>query len=172
MPQKYTSANTSINSTKLPKTFSVLGKINAVKNGDIILDIGGGKFDNAIQWAETKGATLYIYDPFNRSVEFNEKSLTETDNNKSDIVTVNNVLNVIKEEEYRSSVISLALRALKQEGTAYFLIYEGDKSSQGKETQNGNSWQNNKPTKDYVMEINKYFPVVYVKYGLIIARKV
>lgn len=168
--QEYTSAKTSINATKLPKTFSVLDKIDAVKPGHVIADVGGGKFDNAMQWAKDKGATLHVYDPYNRSEEHNEKSLAATANGKSDVVTVNNVLNVIKEPEHRHSVIGHAANALHPDGTAYFLIYEGDKSGEGKPTQQGQSWQNNQSTKAYVPEIEKHFPNVSTKHGLIVAR--
>lgn len=168
--QQYTSAKTSINATKLPKTFSVLDKIDAVKPGHVIADIGGGRFDNASEWAKSKGATLHVFDPYNRTPEHNEKSLSATSDGKSHIVTVNNVLNVIKEPEHRSSVIEHAAHSLHPEGTAYFLIYEGDKSGEGKPTQQGQSWQNNQPMKHYVPEVEQHFSNVNTKHGLIVAR--
>jgi hypothetical protein len=41
------------------------------------------------------------------------------------------------------------------DGTAYFMVYEGDGSGTGRETSSG--WQNNRKTADYVGEIAQYF---------------
>lgn len=49
--QKYTSADTSINSTKLPTTFTKFEFNKGTKN----FDLGGGRFDNAMDFLRNKG---------------------------------------------------------------------------------------------------------------------
>ena len=88
---------------------------------------------------------------------------------KADTATVNNVLNVIDTEESRANVILQAAKAIKPEGTAYFSVYEGDKSGNGRQTKS-DSWQNNLPTREYVREVERYFEDVSLKNGVITAR--
>ena len=100
--QEYTSANTSINSVKLPAIFSMVN----FKPETINLDYGGGKFDNATTALEGKGVTNLIYDPYNRSSGHNKDVIdTVRKNGGADTVTCSNVLNVIKEPEARKAVI-------------------------------------------------------------------
>ena len=168
--QKYKSADTSINKKKLPATFTELVKKGVIQPGMIVADLGGGKFDNAIEWAKEHGASLHVIDPYNRSMEYNKKSLEEV-KGKADLVTVNNVLNVIAEPEQRAKVVQRAYRLLKQGGKLYIKIYEGSKSGEGMETQGGKSWQNNRVTKEYMEEVLKIFPNAKTKGEFIIATK-
>jgi hypothetical protein len=89
--------------------------------------------------------------------------------NKADTATCHNVLNVIDSESSRANVILQAAKGIKPEGTAYFTVYEGNKSGIGRQTK-ADSWQNNRPTKDYVKEIERYFDDVTVKNNVIIAK--
>jgi SAM-dependent methyltransferase len=169
--QQYSSAKTSINVSKLPATFGKLEALDAVKAGDVVADIGGGRFDNAMEWASKRGATLHVIDPYNRSVEHNKRAIEAVRDGKADVATVNNVLNVIKEEEGRDRVIAQAHNALRPGGKAYFLIYEGNKSGAGAASQQGQSWQNNRKTADYLDEVRKVFDDVKIKAGMIEATK-
>lgn len=169
--QEFDSAETSINKEKLPATFGTIDKKKMVDpKGKIIADIGGGKFDNAVKWAQERDGKLYVYDPFNRSAEHNQEVIGKIAGGKADIATVNNVLNVIKEPEARARVIRQAANVVKPGGMAYFLIYEGDKSGEGKDKGKGR-WQNNLPTRAYVDEIAQFFDDVKIKHGLIVATK-
>ena len=171
--QEFTSAKTSINANKLPRTFSILQKMNVIKEGYVIADIGGGKFDNAIDWASKNyNANLFVFDPYNRSTEYNQNSMNHIANGQSDIVTVNNVLNVIKESDHRLLVLVQAYDALKTGGKAYILIYEGDSTGIGSATQGNKSWQNNLKTKAYLDEVKYVFGNAIIKNGLIIAEKI
>jgi hypothetical protein len=164
--QKYSSANTSINSTKLPAIFNLVN----FAEGTLNLDYGGGKFDNATQALAERGVSNLIYDPFNRSKEHNEGVIkTVRRHGGADSITCSNVLNVIAEEEVRLSVISNINKLLKMGGVAYFTVYEGDGSAQGKETSSG--YQLNRKTTWYVDEIAQVFPNVQRKGKLIIAKK-
>ncbi|MDR2090817.1 MAG: hypothetical protein LBP62_04100 [Clostridiales bacterium] len=164
--QNRTSAATSINSRQIPALFSrVYFKPNTVN-----LDIGGGKFDNAVDFLKERGVTSYVYDPFNRSQEHNDRVAKMTENGQSDTVTISNVLNVIDTEDGRAQVIKNAVDAVKQGGTVYITVYEGDGSGIARST-GKDQFQLNKPTKDYVSEVEKYFRDVEIKNKVIIAKQ-
>lgn len=168
--QKYKSASTSINKNKLPATFGKLDVMGVIQPGMVIADVGGGKFDNAVEWARSKGAELFVIDPYNRDYQHNADALKSVRNN-ADVVTINNVLNVILEPHQRLKVLMRAYRLLKNDGTCYILVYEGDKTGIGKETQGSKSWQNNSPLKDYLPEVKEVFNKAIIKNGMIVATK-
>ncbi len=164
--QEYTSANTSINSSKLPAIFKL---INLSPN-TINLDFGGGRFDNASEYLAAKDVTNLIYDPYNRSSEHNKNVLdTIRKNNGADTATCSNVLNVIKEENARHTVIQNIYNLLKSNGIAYFTVYEG--TGKGNEGATKSGYQLNRKTVDYVDEIKEVFSNVSRKGKLIIANK-
>lgn len=172
--QEISSAATSINQTKLPSTFGSLTNNGTVswEEGTVNADIGGGSFDNATERLAELGVENLIYDPFNRSREHNNAVVERIINGGADTATVNNVLNVIKESGSRDQVIAQAANAIKQDGTAYFLIYEGSKAQQeagGKETTKG--WQNYRKAESYIGEIEEHFGKVTRKGNLLIATK-
>lgn len=164
--QEYTSANTSINSSKLPAIFKL---INLSPN-TINLDFGGGRFDNASEYLATKDVTNLIYDPYNRSSEHNKNVLdTIRKNNGADTATCSNVLNVIKEENARHTVIQNIYNLLKSNGVAYFTVYEG--TGKGNEGATKSGYQLNRKTVNYIDEIKEVFSNVSRKGKLIIANK-
>ena len=163
--QEFTSANTSINQSKTPATF---GRVKW-KRGTVNADIGGGKFDNATKMLAGKGVKNLIYDPFNRTRGHNANVAKQIGEGGADTATVNNVLNVIKEPANRHKVIAQASDAIKLDGEAYFLIYEGNKTSQGAQTKAG--YQNNLKAKDYIKEISRYFGKVTQRGNLLVASK-
>lgn len=164
--QKISSAATSINSSRLPAIY----KLVDFAPGSVNLDFGGGKFDNAINFVKDRGATLIVYDPYNRSSQHNKDALDIIrSNGGADNVVNSNVLNVIAEPESRLAVIKNIHTLLKTGGNAYFTVYEGDKSGEGKKTKAG--YQLNKVTSDYLEEIQKIFPDAKRKGKLILATK-
>ena len=168
--QEITSADTSINERKTPATFSKVSFEPGTKNADI----GGGRFDNATELLSKIGVENVIFDPFNRSRAENEVAVGKISNGQSDTATVNNVLNVISDPENRDRVIAQAADAIKEDGTAYFLIYEGDKTGTGRVTKSANgvpgSWQENRSAASYVNEISDHFSEVSRSGNLIAAR--
>ena len=146
--QRYSSANTSINSKKLPAIYTL--RSNDLREKEII-DIGGGKYDIAKEWGRANGADVNIYDPYNRSEEENAHAL----NRKGyDVSIISNVLNVIYEPEIRRNLVVLAT---EKSPITYITVYEGDKSGVGRVSQE-DCWQENRKTKDYVAEIQSYVP--------------
>jgi hypothetical protein len=163
--QEYTSAETSINRDKTPATF---GRVKW-ERGTVNADIGGGRFDNATDFLARRGVKNYIFDPFNRSRQHNDRVANTIADGGADTATVNNVLNVIKEPGNRHKVIAQAADAIKLDGEAYFLIYEGNRSGKGGPTKAG--YQNNLSAKSYVKEISRYFGNVTQRGNLLVATK-
>lgn len=166
--QEYSSADTSINSGKLPAVFNMV----TFKSGSINLDYGGGKFDNAAAYLSEKyDATNLVYDPYNRSAKHNSEVIKQIRaNGGADTATCSNVLNVIQEESARIKVLENIKKLVKPSGEVYITVYEGNGSGQGKVTQNNKSYQLNKKTADYLEEIQSVFPDAARKGKLIIAH--
>jgi hypothetical protein len=109
-----------------------------------------------------------IIDWFNRDQAFNEKNISRVRGGQADTATIPNVLNVIQKQENRDLVVRQAADAIKENGTAYFYIYEGDGSGSGKETTSG--WQENRKTQDYISDISKHFTDVIRQGQMIVAK--
>ena len=151
--QKYSSAATSINSSKLPAVFNLVD----FEEGTLNLDYGGGRFDNVAEALAERGVTNLVFDPFNRTKEHNDLVIkTIKQNGGADTITCSNVLNVIAEQGVRLSVISNIKKLLKPSGIAYFTVYEGNGTGVGAESSKG--YQLNRKTRDYVEEIAMIFP--------------
>jgi len=154
-PQAFNSADTSINSGKLPAGFTELKKQGVFEEGQTVVDIGGGRFDNAVEDLAKQGVTLKVYDPFNRSAMHNETVVSEIANGGAYAAVSNNVLNVIQEPENINRVVRQAHNAIPDGGKAYFTVYEGKGDGVGTETSKG--WQRNEKTQDYVARIEEVF---------------
>lgn len=164
--QEYTSANTSINSIKLPAIF----KLVKFQPNTINLDYGGGKFDNATEYLKGQNVENLIYDPYNRTREHNDKILeTIRQNNGADTCTLSNVLNVVKEKEIRQEILENIKELLKDDGSLYITVYEGTGNADERVTKAG--YQLNRKTKDYIEEIEDVFGNVTQKGKLIIVKK-
>ena len=163
--QKISSANTSINSSKLPAIFRLV----KFEPDTLNLDYGGGKFDNAAEYLAQQNVTNLVYDPYNRSTQHNAEVLQKVrKNGGADTITISNVLNVIAEPEARLTVLRNAKKLVKPGGNVYITVYEGNKSGEGTETKSG--YQLNKSTADYIDEIASVFSTVNRKGKLIIAK--
>lgn len=162
--QEFDSAATSINSSKLPAIYNMVN----FKEGDVVIDFGGGKFDNAVEYIKDKGATLLVYDPYNRSAEHNEQVLsTLEENGGADAAVNSNVLNVIKEPEARQAVLQNIKKLLKPGAPVYITVYEG--RGDGVEGPTKSGYQLNRKTEGYLEEVQDVFPNAKRKGKLIIA---
>lgn len=152
--QKYTSACTSINAKKAPAVYGMKKAID-IMSGKTVIDIGGGKYDIAIETAKNYGATVEIYDKFNRTESHNNSVLS----GDYDVAIISNVLNVIDSKDARADVILLAAQ---KASTILVTVYEGNGTGIGK--QSGiDSWQENRKTADYVQEIQQVLPMANIK---------
>ena len=162
--QAITSAETSLN--QVPAAFKKI----EWEPGQFNFDYGGGKYDKATEWLlEEKQVVNCVYDPFNRSEEHNEKVLTQAGYFES--FTCCNVLNVIAEDLARDNVIrDLWYLSKYGEKPVFISVYEGDRTGKGRKTTKG--WQNHRPLKSYLAEVQEYFPEAFISKGLIITREV
>lgn len=163
--QEFSSADTSINSKKIPVLFSKV----QFNPGTVNLDWGGGKFDNVTEYLADQDVTNYVYDKYNRTADHNRDVLQAIrQNGGADTVTCSNVLNVIKEPEARLAVIKNCRKYLKNGGKAYFTVYYASGKSEGQTGKD--QYQLHRKTADYVSEIEQVFNNVTRKGNLIIAE--
>lgn len=153
--QQITSADTSINKEKLPAGYGKLKKLGVFKPGQRVVDIGGGRFDNAVEDLAKQDVELLVYDPFNRTPEHNKAVADVIADGGADVAVSNNVLNVIEEPENIKRVIEQAENAIKPGDKAYFTVYAGNRSGKGAQTTKG--YQRNEPTSAYVSRVEEVF---------------
>ena len=162
--QEFDSADTSINSTKLPAIYKMI----SIPEGSVGIDFGGGKWDNAIEHIRDLGATLCVYDPYNRSKAYNKATLkTLRANGGADWAVTSNVLNVIKEPSARKAVLENISKITKPGAPIYITVYEGRGDAKEGVTKSG--YQLNRRTADYLDEIREVFPDATRKGKLIVA---
>jgi len=181
--QKHSSANTSINKTRVPKLFKVIKDKFGWGYLQWNFDIGSGKYIDTIRdYLREQSTQLYYYDPFTIDWEDNRRNLiTCATKGGAHTVTVSNVLNVIKEKRNQTRVIQQAHVMLRPgpritsdgrmvPSTAYFSVYSKQGCGVGEETK-PDCWQSNKTIHEYLPEVKKIFGNVAIKYGIIIATK-
>ena len=162
--QEFSSAATSINSNKLPAIYNMV----EFRPGDVVVDFGGGKFDNAVNYLKDKNVTLLVYDPYNRSAEHNKEVLRLLkEHGGADAAVNSNVLNVIKEPEAREAVLKNIKKITKRGAPIYITVYEG--RGDGAEGPTKSGYQLNRKTGDYMYEVGKVFSNVKRKGKLITA---
>lgn len=165
--QEFTSENTSINKNKLPAVYRLI----TIPEGSVGVDFGGGKWNTAIEHIRDLGATLCVYDPYNRSKAYNIETLKPLRaNGGADWAVTSNVLNVIKEPSARKAVLENISKITKPGAPIYITVYEGRGDSKAGQTKSG--YQLNRKTKDYIEEIQEVFPDATRKGKLIIAHNI
>jgi 2-polyprenyl-3-methyl-5-hydroxy-6-metoxy-1,4-benzoquinol methylase len=163
MTQQFTSANTSINKNKLP---AIANKIDfAQYQNKSILDYGCGKYDNFLNHLTLCGLISKGYDKYNRDSEYNQNSLSQ----KYDIITCNNVLNVISENTIVTEILMQIKSLLNENGIAYFTVYEGNKSGIGAISKK-DCYQRNETTKFYITILQSIFSNVIIKNNVLICN--
>jgi hypothetical protein len=98
---------------------------------NMILDVGGGKFDVCRDYLQKRGIDLLVYDPYNRTQEHNEKIKWMVANQKVAAATSMSVLNVVAEPEARLAHICTLKDALQINGMAYFKMWPGEGELKG-----------------------------------------
>ena len=168
MIQEFSSAATSINSTKIPKLFTLVSKHFGWKRGTINLDLGGGKYDTATNYLKMYHVDNYIWDKYNRSYEHNSEVENKVHLGCADTVTLSNVLNVIKEQEMRAHIILLAWEWVKPNGRIYISVYNSKKEGESKP----DCWQNAMTLQEYLKEVKVICPNAVNKHGIIVIQEV
>ena len=131
--QKISSANTSINKTKLPTAFK---KFDLLIKGKHICDYGCGKYTSHIRdhVCENGGLSYNPYDPYNMPEL--ENYITEQTGilHGFDLIFCCNVLNVIDNDDTINEIVRHMIHWLNYRGNIIIQIYEGDKTGIIKET--------------------------------------
>lgn len=162
--QEFDSSDTSINSGKLPTVYSKL----EFDNGCTVLNYGGGKFNNTIEFGKVNGFTDLIFDPFNRTMEWNAAVVKSISENGVDLAILSNVLNVIKEVDVRGFVLSVLADTLGENKPLFVTVYEGDRTGNGRQTSKS-AWQENRKLKEYTAEVKEHFAHAKTRYNTIVA---
>ena len=168
--QNISSRNTSINGSRLPRVFSIVGTKLGWELDSVNLDIGGGRYNNATEYLAQIGVRNLIWDPYNRSEDHNAKIADYVSEELVDTVTLSNVLCVIAERRVQDSVLQMAYDVLKPFGSVYITVYEGDKSSEGRQT-GPDQWQENRKLADYLDQVKSVFGEAEMRWGMIRAVK-
>ena len=180
MTQTYTSAATSITSTKLPAIYTRVSD-SAYQWADKLLDYGCGRYvTHLIKYAAQHSALpndeyyhycwWYGYDRFNRSDAANAESLENFSESKKPfmrrMVFCSNVLNVIDSDDVVKGIAGF-LTSCAISGVAVFVtVYEGDKSGIGRPTK-ADCYQRNEKIVNYLKYFDKNFTI---KKGVITNR--
>lgn len=156
MIQRFTSAGTSINSKRVPMLFK-----RFCFKGKSVLDYGCGKYPEIIkEFVESQPGKYFGYDPFNLGNEIPKDQ-------KFDVVTISNVLNVIKEDEVIAEIIK---EVTEIAGTVIVSIYEGDGSGKGRETKS-DCYQRNQKKEWYYHFIGRMGYNVKIEKGCILVER-
>ena len=180
MTQSYTSASTSINSTKLPAVYSRVSD-SAYQWADKLLDYGCGRYvDHLIKYTTERSnvpedeeyhyCAWYGYDRFNRPEAWNSEALADFAESEKPFVNrmvfCSNVLNVIDSDDV-VKVIAGFLTSCAISGAAVFVtVYEGDRTGIGRPTKT-DCYQRNEKIANYLKYFDKSF---VVKKGVITNR--
>jgi len=174
--QEFSSAKTS--RPQVPALHAFVVKKNLIPTNALVLDYGGGKFDLGKEHIESsvEGATLLVFDPFNRTEEHNNSVISILSRNKADVILNANVLNVIKEKSARLEMLNDIKKYAKQGAKIFFSVYKAERSSKYAETdqyvgqQTSDGWQNAQPTSFYLPEVKEVFPSAIIRNNIIVAE--
>ena len=141
--QKFTSANTSINSKKIPTAFT---KFRAYGN---VLDFGCGKYTTHIKdYVNAQLASYFPYDKYNQPDSVNDAAMYVGRKYGYDTIFCCNVLNVIDSDDVVWIILHDMYDMLQRRSIMYIQIYEGNKTGIGKQTKT-DCFQRNMRTKEY-----------------------
>jgi len=169
MAQTFTSSATSINRSKLP---AVYRKAKLSRTTPFVVDYGCGKYTDHISSALRKqNKILYPYDPYNQPDAVNAHTIDfirwAMDRHIEVDLICSNVLNVIdSDDEVQRIVWDIEEIVRRTGGTAYFTVYEGDRSEIGRQT-GKDQYQRNDVLASYI----RFFTLlVTIKNGMIIVK--
>jgi hypothetical protein len=163
MKQKFTSAKTDLK--QIPAIFKLLLKglerpEHFFAYNRECLDYGGGASDKLTNEFAKMGVRNLVLDPYNRSEDHNKLVRQLLTTKPADFAICSNLLNVIKEPKVRMAALEEIAALTDPEGSVFFTVYEGNKTSRGRRT-GPDQWQNNRPLKSYIREIRKVFQEGY-----------
>lgn len=129
-----------------------------LKEGDVNLDYGGGRYELGTEYLNEHGVTNLVYDLYSRTMDHNMKVIDKLLDKEPDTVTLLNVLNVINNKTERLFVIKDAYDYLKVGGYMLITVYSGIKKEG--ELSKSKTWQENRKLSSYLPEIQESIPNV------------
>lgn len=155
--QKATSAKTSLK--QVPALFKSAPFEAAAKNAATktraVLNYGAGQYPElTADFVQGRyNIDVHAYDKYNLSDEMNADTLSFAD---YPIVCVANVLNVIDSDFAAELAINNAVSHMAYDGVTLVTVYEGNGTGIGTYTMNGESYQRNVKTADFVRLIQEW----------------
>lgn len=147
--QAITSKNTALN--QVASTFKAFDF-----NDCLVLDYGCGKGLSKEFCEKTyNNCQVFLYDPFHGFDEVND-FLESCKKSKNNIITCNNVLNVLQDDVLNTEIVSIAVFANYAYTDVIFKIYEGDRSGIGRISKK-DCYQRNEKTENYMSLIIEMF---------------
>lgn len=144
--QNITSKNTALN--QVASTFKAFNFDNC-----LVLDYGCGKGMSKEFCEKTyNNCKVFLYDPYHNFDEL-DSFLRQCKESANNVITCNNVLNVLQDNILESVITHIAVIANRHKCDVIFKIYEGDKSGKGKESKK-DCYQRNEKTESYVTLID------------------
>ena len=150
--QKYSSKNTSVNTTRVPAVYNKVHWDKLLK-GVKVLDWGCGKDTELTSKMLAKHGLIHIgYDPYWKS------DIDKSIFGSVDVFVCSNVLNVIDDD----SIVQDICQKAAMHKYFFITVYEGDKSGVGR-CSKADCYQRNERLKSYT----RFFKDVYVKNGVL-----
>lgn len=155
--QTATSARTSLK--QIPALFKSAPFEAAAKNTATktraVLNYGAGRYPElTADFVRNRyGISVHAYDKYNLPDEMNADTLSFAD---YPIVCVANVLNVIDNDFAAELAINNAVSHMAYDGVTLVTVYEGNGTGIGTYTMNGESYQRNVKTADFVQLIQEW----------------
>lgn len=159
--QTVTSANTSINVSKLPAIYGKLDKLPAAELSayDSILDYGCGRYTRHIMQHVVRRGRWYLgMDKYNQTDRVNAASRRFAAR-LHPVAVCSNVLNVIDSDDTIRDVIRDIMHLSDR---CYITVYEGDKTGRGRYT-TPDCYQRNARLRDYAALVPACYNVRFVR---------
>ena len=166
--QTVTSANTSINCSKLPAVYSKLDKLPEAELSayDSILDYGCGRYTSHIMRHTVRRGRWYLgMDKYNKPEHVNAAA-RRFSARLHPVAVCSNVLNVIDSDDTIRDVIR---DIMSMTDRCYITVYEGDKTGRGRYTAQ-DCYQRNARLRDYASLVPDCYNVRFVRGMMEITR--
>lgn len=173
--QKHSSKNTSINTVRLPAVYKNIHwrRYNNFVDQYHVIDIGCGRIETQQMIKKLMNGygikRFYPWDPYHECIISKSKTLQVMNNTETKkIIICSNVLNVIdNDDDLNVLITSICDMSVIQEpngiyrmNPVFITVYEGDKSSIGRETKK-DCWQRNERLRVYLEKFNNYVKKKY-----------
>ena len=130
-----------------------------------ILDFGGGRYDDSMEFMREWGHQLLVYDPYNRSPDHNLAVLAS----EWDAIICCNVLNILTDDVIHKALEDVVTLRRGTDMPVFFTVYEKDKDGIGKFS-GADEFQRNERISSYVPRLELHFKTVVKIKGVLSCR--